>query len=466
MNLFQIAWRNLQVRPAASLLTGASMALGVMLVCAVVTAYGVVGSYFDRNTSLSYSMVVGAKGDKLQLVLNSVFFLSQPVQNIPFDYYQEFLPKTHRYARQVEGKPVDGRFAVMVERVVPCCLGDTYEGYKVVGVPPELFDSPYAQGRKFEFAEGAPFTQEGYFTAVVGAEVARKTGLRKGSKFEPTHGGSSDGHKHDPFEVVGVLAPTGTPNDRALFVNIEGFYLLEGHDKSGRSRLKKAPAEHEHPHDHAHPHDHDHAHEPLPFDEREVTALWVQPKAAMFAMQLSRVIDKEPTAQAVAPIAEVTRFMTYFVSPTQWILLLLTGMVVLVSGISILVGFYNSLSERKHDVAVLRALGASRPTVMRLVLLESTILSLAGGAVGWVLGKLLFVVLNPLFVERLGVSVGLFDMVPLSVFAKQLGFRQWESLVYIPTDLLLVPALMLTAAAVGWLPAQAAYRTDVADQLK
>ena len=59
-----------------------------------------------------------------------------------------------------------------------------------------------------------------------------RTGLKVGSEFRPTHGaGGQDGHEHDPFTVVGVLKPTGTPNDRALFINIEGFYLLDNHAK-------------------------------------------------------------------------------------------------------------------------------------------------------------------------------------------------------------------------------------------
>ena len=38
-------------------------------------------------------------------------------------------------------------------------------------------------------------------------------------------------HKENEFTIVGVLAPTGTPNDRALFINMEGFYLIEDHAK-------------------------------------------------------------------------------------------------------------------------------------------------------------------------------------------------------------------------------------------
>ena len=40
-----------------------------------------------------------------------------------------------------------------------------------------------------------------------------------------------EGVVHAPFTIVGVLEPSGTPNDRAIFINIEGFYLLDGHAK-------------------------------------------------------------------------------------------------------------------------------------------------------------------------------------------------------------------------------------------
>ena len=66
---------------------------------------------------------------------------------------------------------------------------------------------------------------------MIGATVARETGLKVGDEFQPTHGAGPDAHQHDPFTVLGVLKPTGTPNDRGLFINMEGFYLIPEHAK-------------------------------------------------------------------------------------------------------------------------------------------------------------------------------------------------------------------------------------------
>ena len=38
-------------------------------------------------------------------------------------------------------------------------------------------------------------------------------------------------HVGSEFFVTGILKRSGTPNDRAVFVNMEGFFLLKGHAK-------------------------------------------------------------------------------------------------------------------------------------------------------------------------------------------------------------------------------------------
>ena len=72
------------------------MALGVMLVSAVLSIHGVISESFRGNAGLGYNMIVGAKGGRLQLTLNTVYYLSEPVENIPYDYYLEFLTAEKR----------------------------------------------------------------------------------------------------------------------------------------------------------------------------------------------------------------------------------------------------------------------------------------------------------------------------------------------------------------------------------
>ncbi len=484
MSLWKIAWRSITQRALSSSLTAISMALGVTLVVAVLVAQGVIGNSFN-NPGLGYDLIVGAKGGRLDLVLNAVYYRSRPVENIPYSYYKELTDK----------QSAIGRF---VDVGIPLCLGDYYRDYRVIGTTPEMFSKlTYHNRQNYEFSTGRNFEQEHYFEGVIGAAVARETGLKVGDKFHPTHG--VGGHEHDPFEVVGVLASTGTPNDRALFVNMEGFYLLDSHAlpveeeeqteeaKSAKPASEEAdqvkpdrakpdsdnadsevlaadePAEPQSKgevtagkpaakegHEHAH-HDHNHQHTPLPENQREVTAVMVRtvdiPGAppGMFTPDLMRKINKGRIAQAVQPLREIATLFSIIVDPIQVFLLVITVLLVVVAGIGILVSIYNSMSERRHEIAVMRALGAGRGTVMLMVLLESILLALGGGALGWFLGHLLLAVLNPYIVEKTGVPIGFFHVVPF--------------------ELVIIPGLILLASLVGYLPALAAYRTDVAKAL-
>jgi putative ABC transport system permease protein len=433
MSLFKIAWRSIQQRGLASALTGFSMALGVALVVAVLVIHHVVADSFQRSAGLGYDLIVGAKGGKLQLVLNTVYHLSSPVENIPYSFLKEF---------------TEGQYKDYVSKAVPYCLGDNYEGYRVVATVPTLFeDEIYAPGRRYAFAQGRNFHSDGYFEGVAGALAARRLGLKVGDTFRPAHGVLNDGqgHKHDAFTVVGILEPTGTPNDRALFINMEGFYLLENHAKpdGDEKPLKPSPA---HADEHA-DHDHDHEHElkPLPESRRELTSILIRTSSPTAGMFLPNKINEGQVAQAVLPIREIRGLFDAIVEPIQWLLLGLTVLIVVVSGIGILVSIYNSMSERRREIAVMRALGARRSTVMTIVLLESVLLSLGGGAAGWLLGRGLIAALSPVIVAQTGVSIG---FAPL-----------------MPAELLLIPGLILLAALVGYLPAMSAYRTDVARSL-
>jgi putative ABC transport system permease protein len=157
------------------------------------------------------------------------------------------------------------------------------------------------------------------------------------------------------------------------------------------------------------------------------------------------MINEGRDAQATLPVLEIYNLFDVIVRPIQTVLLVLTAMICVVSGISILVSIYNSMSERRQEIAVMRALGAGRDTVMSIILLESVFLSLGGGLAGWLLAHTLNWLASPLIEAQTGVSIQFWDM--------QLA------------EALLIPALILLAVICGFLPALSAYRTDVAKWL-
>jgi putative ABC transport system permease protein len=511
MSLWKIALRSLQERGLASFLTGLSMALGVSLVVAVLTVLGTVSDSFRSGAGLGYNLVVGPKGSSLDLVLNTVYYLKRPIGKLPYSYYQQFQT---------------GEFKKYTDLAVPVCLGDYLEDFRVVGTTPEYFTGLQIDQGPLKFSAGGPFTtewkKENVFSGVIGSTVARQLGLKVGSQFQPSHSAPGEtAHKHDPFTIVGILAPTGTPIDRGVFINLEGFYLLDDHAKPVTADAAHEHTDHDDDHDHAAPHadaadhdhdahdhataDHDHeehaaaapdhdahdladhhdddddhehadhAHDehdaeahhhhhvfdkPLPDNQREVTAILVRSGgiAGSLGPLLKKTIDEGNLAQAAMPIREIGELLDVFVRPIQWLLLGLAVLIVLVAGIGILVSMYNSMHQRRREIAIMRALGAGRGTVMNVVLLESLLLALVGGVAGWLLGHGLIAAIGPALAERTGVSIGFGHW---ATFPLSLG----NSVYRVPYEAVIIPALALLAALVGWIPGLMAYRTDVSKTL-
>jgi putative ABC transport system permease protein len=456
MSLWKIAWRSIQQRSLASALTAFGMGLGVALVVAVLVIYGVIDQSFKRGAQ-GYDMIVGAKGSPLQLVLNAVFHMGDSVETIPYSYYEELN---------------EGRFSSAVETAVPICMGHDYRGFPVVATIPDMFDKlTYLDGREYAFGDGRNFHMENPFEAVVGGTVARKLNLKLGDEIQPAHPGENPEAKqdsdHHPFTIVGILDHTGTPNDRAIFINLEGFYSMGCHTfapsvaqtfmqgkKSGAGEdpkhAKEKPAEKgkEPPAAAKEAQDHEaHDHGPVPLDERQITAVLVctDQSRQRLAMGLPGVINNEPIAQAVMPSQVISQLFEGIIGNIQLLLLILAILVVVVAGVGILVSIYNSMSDRRHEIAVMRALGARRVHVGAIILLESILLSLGGGVFGLLLGHGLVGVLGPTIAEQTGVAV--------SALQFQLD------------ELILIPGLLVLASLVGYLPAAAAYRTDVAKSL-
>ncbi|MCA9182667.1 MAG: ABC transporter permease, partial [Planctomycetales bacterium] len=184
----------------------------------------------------------------------------------------------------------------------------------------------------------------------------------------------------------------------------------------------------------------------LPLEKRDITAVLVKPGNGMFAVNMQQSIKKSLRAQAASPIEEIGNLFSNFVDPVKYALLTLTIVVCLVSAISILVSIYNSMNERKHDIAVMRALGARRDAILMVVLLESTMIAIGGGLLGWLAGHSIGLACSSLIEDRTGVQIG---------FLNTMTVYEWW----------LIPGLIALATLAGIIPALVAYRTNVSQNL-
>lgn len=369
MSLFALIRRSLAQRKLGAALTALGVALGVMLVVAVLMIYVQIKAYYDAQGG-GYPLVVGAEGYDLQLVQNVVYHTDRSPGNIPYSTWTRL------------------RAEPWVRLAVPYGVGDSFRGFRVVGTSDALFDPMVRPkgGAPLRFAEGRPFKTDLAVVdavaevvakggavpdaarpkfvreAVLGAEVARKLKLKIGDHIEPTHGveGAKKHEDDAPWTVTGILAATGGAIDRVVFIGIESFLGIEDHLLGGR----------------------------LPSGEAGLSAVLVWPKGKVALATMTPRWDAEPGLQAVRP-AEVIRTKLYetHLKPAQRTLLMVTLFNVLTGVIGVGVALYNTMNERRREIAILRAVGASRGFIVRLLVGEATVLAGAGAAAGLVLAR-------------------------------------------------------------------------------
>jgi putative ABC transport system permease protein len=338
VNLGGISFAYLRAKPLSTALNLLLLALGIATIAVLMLATQQIEERMGRDAR-GIDMVAGAKGSPMQLVLSAVFHLDAPTGNIPLD--EATALARHR----------------LVKRAIPLALGDSYRGFRIVGT-----NHDYVAQYGARLAEGSLWAKP--MQAVLGAEAARATGLRVGTKFAGAHGLGEGGveHEEEPYQVVGVLAPTGTVIDRVVLTSVESVWEVHEHGKPAGG-------------------------------PRELTALLIQYASPLAAATLPRAVNAGPTLQAASPAYESARLFRMLGVGVE--VLRAFGLVlVLAAGLSVFIALTNALEERRYDLAVMRMLGASRAKLMGLLLIEGLALSVAGALLGLMLGHLLMEVLG------------------------------------------------------------------------
>jgi putative ABC transport system permease protein len=387
-----VVWRYLQGRFVTSVLTVVSVALGVSLVIAsVLLTRGIKEGFIAGATD--YNLIVGAKGSPTQLVLNVVFRMDAPTPNIPLSAYEDL------------------RADPRVEAAVPVAMGDAYQGFRYVATS-EAYFAPLpwrrhlpalATGRLFR--SDAPERPD--YEAVLGADAARGTGLKPEDRFY-----EGEEMAAYPLRVVGVLRPTGTADDRAIFISLASYW--EMNEISRKAMIK-----------------------PL-------TAILIRPKRLSDLTALHRGWNVGPDLQAALPSAILLNIFN-LLGLVEDVLAVVLAVVAVVVGLYLFVTMYNATLERRREIATMRALGARRATVLGIVLLESCVIAGLGGLAG---------ILGGHGVAALGASL---------LAAR--GGPVTHALALSALQPVTFGAVVALGALAGLLPAVLAYRTEVAENL-
>lgn len=306
--------RFLRERPWQFALAVALCGIGLASAISIVWLQSALEAHARRQAE-GIDIVVGAKGSALQNVLAAVYHLDVPNGNIPL-------------------ADIDGlRAHPLVAKAIPLAMGDSVAGARIVGTTPEfvsLYGATLAAG---EFAT-APMD------AVIGAAVAARTGLKLGDNFVGSHGLGDGGAEHAsrPYRVSGVLNPTGRVIDQTVVTPIESVWLVhEGHEASA---------------------------------EKEATFALLQLKSPIAMATLPRLINQQSGLQASVPAMESARLLTSF----DWVALIVkafAAVLVTASMASLLGALLQALARREPELALLRAMGASRSQLSALVVGES-----------------------------------------------------------------------------------------------
>lgn len=393
-----IVRRSLRQHALSTVVTSLSIALGgglLMAVWAVRTQSHATFTQIDGG----FDAVLGARSSKLQLVLNAVFHLEASPANITLADYDEI------------------RTNSSVALAVPLAMGDNYQGYRVVGTTTQLFtETEYAPGSRYQVRPPGRIFDPLFKEAIVGSFAARQLGLNRGDTFRPYHGLRFDKEEEheETYTVVGVLHPSNTPADRVIWIPLEGVQTMGGHAETA-------------------------AH--------EISAVLVKLRTPLAGRALDMIYNKKGTRLTWAwPIGATMAELMNRIGWFDLVLEAVAALVGLVAAGSILASMYNSMNERRRQLAILRALGARRHTIFSVLLLEAAAIAMLGACLSFIVYTVIMAAAGHFIRAETGVVLEVLRWNPVFLWA---------------------PATMLGLSLLaGLIPAIKGYRIDVAENLQ
>lgn len=406
--LIKLARLSLWNRRATVMLTLASLTISVALVLGIDHLRSQAKKSFSQTLS-STDLIIGARSGQLNLLLYSVFRMGNATNNISWQSYQELARHS------------------AVAWTVPLSLGDSHRGYRVLGTTAKYFEHyRYGQRQPLALEQGEIFND--VHAVVLGAEVARKLGYGLGDQLVLAHGsGAVNLHHHEeqPFSVVGILKPTGTPVDRTLHVSLQGIEAIhldwqQGMPIPGRKTSAEDALQRD-------------------LTPTSVTAVLVglKSRAATFTLQRQVNNYKQEPLMAILPgvaLAELWQML----GVVENLLYVIAFMVLIATLIGMMTSLLAAMNERQREIAILRALGAGAGYLFLLIEMEVFLLASMGLILGALLLMISLVFAQPMLAEHFGLFIDV-NFIQLPMF-------------YIAS------AVLGGATIFGLIPAIAAYR--------
>ena len=336
--------------------------LGVGIISLLLQLNTLIKDQMDNNLR-GIDMVVGAKGSPLQLILSSVYHIDSPTGNISFQE-AENISKNR-----------------MVGSSIKILYGDNYKGYRIVGAEKKFIDL-----YKGVIKEGKDWEKP--YEVLVGSKVYEKLKINLGDELVSSHGLRETGQSHDEgtFKVVGLLKPSNSVIDQLIITSPQSVWNIHN----------------DHDHDDEDEHEHEH-------DDREITAMLIKFKSPMNIIQFPRQINENTNLQAAVPSYEISRLFKLFGFGIET-LSYLAYLIIIVSGFSLFINLFNSMRERKYEMALIRTLGASRLQLSTMIIFESLVLTISGFVLGLLFSRFGVMFVSSLMEESLNYNLNSFKI--------------------------------------------------------
>ena len=296
------------------------------------------------NTISQTDLIVGSRTGSVQLLLYSIFRIGNATNNITWESYQDIIEKDE------------------VEWAVPISLGDSHKGYRVMGTNKDFFKHYKYRGNKSLVIKDGKYFLDLY-DVVLGVGVAEKLDYQINSSIIVSHGLKSfTDHDDQPFKVSGILAKTGTPVDNTIIVSLKAIEAIHVDWSSGA----KIPGQ------------------ITPIDEirkmdlatSNITAVLLGIDSKLKIFQFQRWINEYPEEALTAILPGVAlQELWRIVGVVENILLGISFVVILTTLMGMAAIVLSSLNERRREMAIWRAMGASPKIVIGLLMLEALIIS-------------------------------------------------------------------------------------------
>ncbi|MFL2682274.1 MAG: ABC transporter permease [Alphaproteobacteria bacterium] len=388
-----------------------------------------------QNTISGVDSVVAARGGDLQILLNSVFLIGEPNSTIRWSTFKDITDNNK------------------MNWAVPITLGDSHKGYRVIGTTNNYFkEIKYSSGKNIEFLSGNSFND--VFDVVLGNAVANKLKYNLDAEIIITHGLSDvgevhtfssekenhsdhadhddhadeehdnhddhvdhddhakheehdnhedhadeghEGHNHENlgFKVTGILKPTGTPIDNAVYISLAGIEAMHtgwiGNQKVIDVSIEQIMQSELKP--------------------KTISAIFVSLKNRTQVFQFQRDVlnYKEEAISSVMPGITLSRLWA-LTGNVDKAFKIITFFIIIIALLGMIAMTIAGLNGRRREMAILRSVGASPTNIVSLLLVESIIISLISCAIGYILMIIIFSIGKDYLQNNYGIFINSFSI--------------------------------------------------------